>query len=185
MPAFFLALLAAAAATLAGREAVRMARLSAALGPAVPLLVAGWLACIAACALAAWLGAGIAGALLPSAKTMLVAIALLLAALELTLAKQVRTPAEPTRAFGAALLVFTAAQVAAAAGFVVFALAAALAAPWLTAVGGMVGSGAALTAAWSAGAEWTRLPLRPFRYGVALLLLVAAILTGLSARGLL
>ena len=44
MPAFFLALIAAAAATLASREALRVARLSAALGGASGLLAALWLA---------------------------------------------------------------------------------------------------------------------------------------------
>ena len=41
MPSFFLALIAAALATLGGREAVRVARLSAALGGGGTLLVAG------------------------------------------------------------------------------------------------------------------------------------------------
>src|SRR5687768_14345419 len=186
MPSFFLALLAAAAATAGGREAVRVARLSAALGGGRMLLVAGWLACAVACVLAARLGAGIAGELAPEAKTMLVAIALLLAGLELLVLRPGRTPAEPTRSFGAVLLVLGAAQLTAAAGFLVFALAGATGAPWLAATGGALGSGAVFTAAWSMGAEWEkRMPLGLLRYGVAGLLLAAALATGLSARGLL
>ena len=173
-------------ATLGGREAVRVSRLSAALGQAVPLLAASWLACLLACALAGWLGAAIAATLVPQAKAMLVAIALVLAALELAVLRAPRAPSEPTRAFGAAALVLSAAQLSAATSFIVFALAAALAAPWLAAAGGAVGSGAVLTAAWSAGGEWERgLPLRSLRLGMAGLLFLAAVVTGLSARGLL
>lgn len=186
MPSFFLALIAAALATLGGREAVRVARLSAALGGGGALLVAGWLACGIACVLAARLGAAIAGELVPEAKTMLVAIALLLAGLELLILRPGRAPLEPTRSFGAVLLVLGAAQLTAAAGFLVFALAGATGAPWLAALGGAFGSGAVFTASWSLGAEWeARMPIRLLRYGVAALLLAAALATGLSARGLL
>ena len=186
MPSFFLALLAAAAATFGGREAVRVARLSVALGAGNGLLAACWLGCVVACALSAWLGAGIAAQLAPDAKAMLVAIALLLAGLELVLLRPGRAPAEPTRSFGAVLLVIGAAQLTAAAGFLVFALAGATALPVLAAAGGAIGSGAVLTGAWAMGAEWeARLPLGWVRYGVAGALVFAALATGLSARGLL
>ena len=185
MPSFFLALIAAAAATLGGREAVRVARLSAGLGQGTALLVAAWIGCVLACALAGRLGAGIAGQLMPNAKTMLVAIALLLAGLELALLRPVRAPAEPTRSFGAILVVLSAAQLTAAAGFLVFALAGASGVPWLAAAGGAIGSGAVLSAAWAAGAEWERrLPLRAVRFSVVALLIAAALVTALGARGL-
>jgi len=171
---------------LGGREAVRVARLSAALGAGTGLLVAGWLACLAGCALSAWLGAGIAAQLAPEAKAMLVAIALLLAGVELLVLRPGRAPAEPTRSFGAVLLVLGAAQLTSAAGFLVFALAGATAAPVLAAAGGTIGSGAVLTAAWSAGAQWEgHLPLTALRYAVAALLILAALVTGLDARGIL
>jgi hypothetical protein len=97
-----------------------------------------------------------------------------------------RAPAEPTRSFGAVLLVLGAAQLTAAAGFLVFALAGATGAPWLAAAGGTLGSGAVFAAAWSLGAGWeARMPIGLLRYGVAGLLLAAALVTGLSARGLL
>jgi len=186
LPSFFLALIAAAAATLGGREAVRVARLSAALGAGTGLLVACWLGCILACALSAWLGAGIAAQLGPEAKAMLVAIALLLAGIELLVLRPGRAPAEPTRSFGAILIVLGAAQLTAAAGFLVFALAGATGAPWLAAAGGALGSGAVLTGAWSLGHEWeARLPLGVVRHAVAGLLILAAMVTGLDARGIL
>lgn len=165
---------------------MRVARLSAGLGGSGALLVAGWLACAIACALAARLGAGVAGELVPDAKTMLVALALLLAGLELLILRPGRAPAEPTRSFGAVLLVLGAAQLTAATGFLVFALAAATGSPWLSAAGGLLGSGAVFTAAWSMRAQWeARMPLGLLRYGVAALLLTAAVVTGFSARGLL
>lgn len=185
MPSFFLALLAAAAATLGGREAVRVARLSGSLGAGAGLLVACWLSCSLACALSAWLGAGIAARLAPEAKGMLVAIALLLAGIELLVLRPGRAPAEPTRSFGAILIVLGAAQLTAAAGFLVFALAGATGAPWLAAAGGAMGSGAVLTGASLMGAEWeARLPLGAVRYAVAALLILAALVTGLDARGI-
>lgn len=117
---------------------------------------------------------------------MLVAIALLLAGIELVLLRPGRAPAEPTRSFGAILIVLSAAQLTAAAGFLVFALAAATGVPWLAAAGGALGSGAVLMGAWSMGAEWeAHLPLGVARYSVAALLIVAAIVTGLDARGIL
>ena len=79
-----------------------------------------------------------------------------------------------------------AAQLTSAAGFLVFALAGATAAPGLAAAGGAAGSGAVLTAAWTAGGDWEkRLPLNALRYATAALLLAAALVVGLSARGLL
>jgi hypothetical protein len=186
MPAFFLALLAAAAATLGGRESVRVARLSEALGGAVALLVAGWIACAVACVVAGRLGADISGQLAPQAKALFVAIALLVSGIELAVLRPGRAPAEPTRSFGAVLLVLGEGQLTAAAAFLVFALAGATGAPWLAATGGALGSGAVLTAAWSMGGEWeSRMPLGVVRFGVAGLLLAAAVVTGLTARGLL
>jgi hypothetical protein len=186
LPSFFLALLAAAATTLAGRESVRVARLSVALGAGISLLTACWLACAIGCGLAAWLGTRIAEQLAPEAKAMLVAIALLLAACELALLRPRRAPAEPTRSFGAIVLVLGAAQLTGAAGFLVLALAAVAPLPELSAFGGTLGAGAALTAAWSMGREWeARVPIALFRWTVATLLLLAAAITGLSARGLL
>src|SRR5690606_28287465 len=117
---------------------------------------------------------------------MLVAIALLLGGLELIVLRSGRTPAEPTRSFGAILIVLAAAQLTSAASFLVFALAGAMATPWLAGAGGTIGGAAVLTAAWSAGAGWeARLPLALLRYAVGAALLVAAVVTGLNARGIL
>jgi len=115
-----------------------------------------------------------------------VTIALLLAAGELALLRPGRTPLEPTRSFGAIALVLGAAQLTSAGGFLVLALAAVAPMPGLAAFGGTIGGGAVLTAAWRARAEWeARVPLGPLRWGIAALLLLAAGLSGLGAKGLL
>lgn len=183
MPSLFLALLVTALTTLGVRDAVTVSRLSAGLGGGVPLLAACWIAAATGMALAAWVGAGVAEYLGPDARAMLVAFALL-GGLELLFQKDRPRPAEPTRSFGAVVLVLAAGQLTGAAGFMTFALAGQGGLPWLVAIGGALGAGGVLSAAWATGEGWERLPLRGIRITVAGLLLVAAIITGLSARGL-
>lgn len=190
MPAFFLAFLAALSLTAAGREGVRSARLSAGFAPpagAPPgLLLALWLSAIATSALAAWAGALLAPQLPGAARQMFVALALLVAAVELVLLRAPRAPAEPTRSMGAILLVLLASQLTDSTRLVVAALALATGEPLLAAAGGALGSGAALTLAALGGASWEkRLPLRPLAIALAAALLLAAAVIGLAARGLL
>lgn len=185
MPSLFLALLALALATVAGREAVRVARLAQALAQSWVLLLACWLAVATGLGLAAWLGAAISTRLHPDAKTMLVAFALGLAGLELLWQRAPRQPDEPTRSFGAIALVLAAGQLTGSGGLLLLALAASAGVPLLAAIGGVAGAGAVLTAAWAMADDWERLPLAALRYGVAALLVMAALLAGLSARGLL
>jgi len=184
LPTFFLALAAVALATLGAREAVRVARLSAALGASAVLLLAGWLACLFASIVAARLGAAIAGDLTAGAGTAIVAILLLAAAVELLVLRPGPAPAEPTRSFGAVLLVLGATQLTAPAGLLVCALAAATGATWSTAAAGALGSGAVFTAAWSMAGAWdARMPRSLTRPGAAAALLVAALAAAWSAWG--
>lgn len=185
MPSLFLSLLAVALVTLAGREAVRVARLAQSLAQSRVLLVACWLSVATGLGLAAWLGAGIAARLHPDAKTMLVAFALCLAGLELLWQRAPRQPDEPTRSFGAIALVLTAGQLTGSGGLLVMALAGSAGVPLLAAAGGVAGAGAVLTGAWAMAEDWDRLPLTTLRYGVPALLLLAALALGLSARGIL
>lgn len=185
MPAFFLALLACALATLGGREVVSTARLSQSLGRGVGLLAVVWISSIVSSALAAWLGGAMAPLLAPDAKRVFAAFALLLGAGELALLRPRRKPDEPTRSAGAMLLVLFSSQITDAARFLVLALAIANGVPELTAAGGALGSGAVLTAAWALGGDWeSRLPVRALRLGAAGLLLLAGIALLLSALGL-
>ena len=186
MPTFLLALAAVTLATLGGREAVRVARLSAALGASVALILTGWLACLFASVLAAWLGAAVAAALTAGVRNGIVAAVLLAAAAELVLLRPGPSPAEPTRSFGAVLLVLGATLLTAPAGLLVFAFASATGQSWSMAAAGALGSAAVFAAAWTMAGDWeARMPLSLLRPGVAAFLLVAALATAWSAwRGL-
>ena len=183
MPALFLALLTSALALVGAKPAALTARLSRELGSGAGLFAVCWATAIATSALAGWAGASMAPLMAPAAKAMLVAAALALAALELLLTRSRAAPAEPTRSLGAMALVLFAGQITDAARFFVLALAVATGAPMLAAVGGALGSGAVLTAAWALGGEWERLPLRAIRLASSGAFLIAAVAVALSARG--
>lgn len=185
MPALFLTLIAAALAVAGGRSALLTARLAAALRPRVGLLAVCWITVAAASALAAWAGALLAPLMPPAGKTMFAAAALALAALELLFASSRRAPAEPTRSLGAIALVLFAGQLTDAARFLVLALAVATGEPVFAAIGGALGSGAVLTAAWALGEDWEKhVFLRTIRFAAAAFFGIAAVVTGLAARGL-
>jgi len=184
MPALFLALLTSALAMLGGGAARLTGRMRGALGGRAGLLVAAWLGAIAASALAGWAGTLLAPGMSPAAKAMFVAAALALAALELLFAHDRAVPVEPTHSLGAVALVLFAGQLTDAARFFVLALTVATGTPVFAAVGGALGSGAVLTAAWALGRDWdSRLPLRTVRRGVGAVFGVAAIAVVLAARG--
>jgi putative Ca2+/H+ antiporter (TMEM165/GDT1 family) len=186
MPSFFLALIACFFADAGARDQRLVAALSARLGASSGLLVTSWIAAIATAAFAAAAGAAIALLLPPAGKTMFVAIALLLAAAELAWPILRKEPEEPTRSLFAAGLVIASHQVSDAARFLIVALAAATGGPEFAAIGGAIGGGAALTLGWALGEDLTRrFPLRAVRLAIAALLLIAAVWTGLIARGLL
>jgi hypothetical protein len=185
MPALFLTLMAAALAVAGGRSALLVARLSAALGGGFALLAVCWITAAATSALAAWAGALLAPLMPPAGKTMFAAAALALAALELLLASARRAPAEPTRSLGAIALVLFAGQLTDAARFLVLALVVATGEPVLAAIGGALGSGAVLTAGWALGEDWEKhVFLRTIRFAAASFFGIAAVVTGLAARGL-
>ncbi len=185
MPAFFLTLIACAVVTVAGREQVRVARLSASLGSGTGLFVAIWLGAILSSAIVAWLGTEIAPMMPAAGKQMFVALALAFSAAEVAILRAGRKPEEPTRSTGAIFLVLFSAQLTDAARFLVLALSVATAQPVLAAAGGALGSGLALSAAALAGADWEeKLPVRRLAWGVGGVLFAVAIVIGLSARGL-
>ena len=185
MPGFFLSLIVCFALAVPGREGARVAQLAARLGPGTGLLVAIWLSAAATSALAGWAATQLDPMLAGAAKMMLVAFALALGAADLVFRPAPRAPVEPTRSAGAMLLVLLFGQATDGARFAVVALALATAAPVPAALGGALGTGAALTLAALAGAAWAeRLPLRALGWGLAAALLLAAAVCALSARGL-
>ena len=186
MTGFFLALVACLAVELPGRDGVRVAQLAARLGPGAGLLAAIWASAMATSVIAVFAATLIGPAMPGPARQMLLAFALALGALELALRRAPRAPEEPTRSTGAMLLVLLAAQLTDGARLLLLALAIATKAPLAVAAGGALASGAVLTLAALAGAQWPAfLRQRPCRLAVAGVLLAFGIITGLDARGLL
>ena len=186
MPAFFLALLLAALASFGRRDQLMVAHLSARLGQSTALLVTAWLAACVTAALAAAAGAMLAGIMPPAAKQMLVALALLVAAVETLWPWRIKRPDEPTRSAFAIFVVLAAQQIGDAARFLILAIAVVAGSPILAGIGGALGSGVALTLAWALGADFThKLPLPAIRYVLASLMALAGLYIGLTARGLL
>ncbi|OCC23691.1 hypothetical protein MB02_11050 [Croceicoccus estronivorus] len=185
MPAFFLALLTAALASFGGRDQRLVSHLSGRLSAGRSLLTVAWLSAIVTGGLAAAAGAGVALILPPAAKHMLVAFALLLGGIELAWPWRLRKAEEPTRSAPAILIVLCSLQIGDGARLLILAIAVVTGDPIFAGVGGAIGSGAMLTMGWAMGPELDRaLPLRPLRYAVAGLLLVAGVVIGLSARGI-
>lgn len=165
---FFLAFLSAAVAGLGGRQTVRVARLSAGLGGSGLVLLAALAACGFACIAAAWLGAQLAMNFGPQGRAAFVAAALLSAALDLAFGRAGRVPAEPTRSFGAILLVLAVAQLPSAASLATLAVSTGAGEPWIAGCGGLLGTGGVIMLAWRLGSMFeARLPLAKARWAAA------------------
>ncbi|MDZ4307526.1 hypothetical protein [Allopontixanthobacter sp.] len=185
MPSFFLAFVAALLTSTGSRDQVLVARLSERLGRAYGLLTAGWLVAALSAGVMAWAGHAVAQLLPPEGKTMLVAIALVLAAAELAWPNRMVPLMDPTRSLGAIALVLLSRQLGDAGRFLIFAIAAATGAPVLAGIGGALAGGAAVTIGWMAGAELEQaLPLQKIRLALAIVVLIFGVFIGLSARGL-
>lgn len=185
MSGFLLALIACLLAATGGRDQRMVAGLSASLGRSGALLAASWGAAIATAALAAAFGAVIAQLFDPLMIKAIVALAFLIAAIDLAWPFLWTEPKEPTRSLFAIALVIASRQVFDAARFILVALAAA-SDPLLAGLGGAIGGGLALSLGWALASRLpARLPLRAIRLVIAGLLLAAAIWTGLSPRGIL
>ena len=181
MPAFFLAFLAVGLAILAGRESLRVARLSAARGGAAGVWLALLGAGLAAAAIAASLARELAEMLEPAQRLWLAAAALLMAAIEVFAMRAPPPPREAAQSLGATMLVLFAELLTGAAGLLVIALSAALGNPLLSGAGGAIGAVAALSVAALAREDWDRLPHGLMRLTGAGALLTAALVSGFSA----
>lgn len=181
MPAFFLAFLAVGLAILAGRECVRVARLSAARGGATGVWLAILAAGFAAAAIAASLAGELAELLEPALRLWLVAAALLMAGIEVLALRAPPRPREPANSIGATLLVLFVELLTGAAGLLVIALSVALGEPVLSGAGGALGAMAALSVAALAREDWEKLPHGAMRLAGGGALLIAALAAGVSA----
>ena len=185
MPSFFLAFIAALLTAIGSRDQMLVAQLSARLGRSSSLLVVGWLVAIGTAGIMAWAGQAVAQILPPEGKTMLIAIAMLLAAVELAWPNSRTAAKEPTRSLVAIALVLFSRQLGDAGRFLIFAIAVVTGAPLLAGIGGALGAGAGVTIGWFAGEELaSALPLRMIRLILAGVILLAGLVIGLSARGL-
>lgn len=175
MPAFFLTFVAVVAAMLAGRDAMRVARLRSTLGWTGPLIVTVVLAALAGAGLAAWIARGLAPLIPPDFKPMVVAVALGLAGLEVLLRAPPEKPREPTRSMGAITLVLLLGMVTDASGFIILSLAIATGEALLAAAGGALGALLVLIGAIVAAEDWQALPLPLLRKVVGAGLLLSAV----------
>lgn len=159
MASVLFAMLAVLVTGLGARDQLLVADLTERQGPRPGILLVALLAAGISAAAAGWVGMITAPLLAPRARTLLVAMVLGLAALELLLIRPRRTGAEPTQSLGAFAVVLLAQQLTDAARLVVFALTAASALPVLAAIGGAAGGGLTVLAGWLAGASLRSLPL--------------------------
>lgn len=185
MPAFFLALLAAALLSLGGRDQLLLSRLARMRKGAGALIAVALLVTAITSGAMAWGGAIVAAMLPSAAKSMLVAFALGAAAIELAWPRKDVTPRQPTHSLFALLVVLLYRQIGDAARFGVFALSAATGVPLLSALGGWAGGAAVLVLAILAADELADpARLRPVRLVLAGVCTLAAIVIALGARGL-
>ncbi|MFZ1743966.1 MAG: hypothetical protein WAT93_14005 [Pontixanthobacter sp.] len=185
MSAFLFAMLAVFLTSIGGRDQLLIARLASRLGSNWALLVVASMVAVGTAAAMALAGQYIAALLPANGKNMLVAIALLLAAVELAWPIKPRPMKEPTRSLFPIALVLISRQIGDGARFLVFAIAAGWATPLLAGAGGALGAIASVAMGWMMAENLERkLPLRMLRLALAFVIAVIAITTGLKARGL-
>lgn len=163
-----------------------MANLSHHSNNSLLVLFTGWMVTTILAALAAIGAMLLAPMLAPNAKLMFLAIALLLAAVELFWMRVDEPAKEPTRSLFAIATVLGWRQGTDGARFVLLGLAVLTGDPLLVALGGAFGGAAALTFAWSVADNYPEfLPWRIIRIILAVILIPMAILFAASARGIL
>jgi putative Ca2+/H+ antiporter (TMEM165/GDT1 family) len=148
MSAFYFAFLAVLLAGLGARDQATVAALSQRQGARPGVLLTGIAVSIATATFAAWAGSFAVPLLGAKARLVMVAIALLLAALESLWPFATRRMEEPTASLGALAIVVLAHQLTDAARFLIFALAVATDAPLAAGIGGAAGGAVSLAAAW-------------------------------------
>jgi hypothetical protein len=178
MSAFYFAFLAVLLAGLGARDQATVAALSQRQGARPGVLVVGIAVSIATAVFAAWAASFAVPLLAAKARTAMVAIALVIAAVESLWPFATRRMEEPTASLGALAIVVLAHQLTDAARFLVFALAVAADAPLAAGIGGAAGGSASLAAAWMLpevfGAPAVRLARRVVGGVLLLLALVVA-----------
>ena len=183
MAAFLLCLILTFAIAFGGREQLIVAQFSQELERSTPLLVTGIFCAVLSACIMAYAGASMAAILPRRAAEMLVAFALAIAAFELAWRVRVKPMKEPTRSYIAIGVVLLARQIGDGARFAIFAFAAWAVYPTTAAMGGALGGAAAVALGWSLGlSRMQSFPLRYLRLGMAVCMIIAALVIGLNAR---
>lgn len=183
MDGFLISMLLTIAIALGGREQLIVGQFSDAAGRNVPLLAIAISCAAASAAIMGWAGWSIAAILPDRAADMFVALALAIAAFELSWKVRIKPMREPTRSYVAIAAVLVVRQIMDAARFVIFALAAQAVYPVTIIIGGALGGAAAVALGWSLGARrLERLPLRAVRMILGFCSIIAALFIGLNAR---
>ncbi|WP_126173747.1 hypothetical protein [Altericroceibacterium xinjiangense] len=146
MAVFGIGFILCALASIGARDRPLVARLSARLGTGAALPCAICLAVLASSALAGWAASLVVPAIVRGLAPVLAAVSLVLGAVQLIALRPRRVPEEPTRSFGAIFLVLLAGQAFDPARLAIFGLAVWTGDTVAATLGGVLGSGIALTA---------------------------------------
>ena len=164
MYAFSFAALTAAIVCICGREGVRVARLAAAFGSALPLLAAVGLGLGLGVTIAAWAGLWLGSLLDVQARLIVLGAALALCAVAISILRAPAAPVEPTRSAGAIVLVVLAGHVSGGAALLALGFAVGFASPLHAGLGAFTGAMASLALAATLAGHWEeRLPLSRLR----------------------
>lgn len=178
MSGFLFAFMATLLATFGARDQVMVAHLARVQGARPVLLVTALVATGLSTGVAAWLAGRMAHGMVPDARALFGALALLIGGGEMLVLGPRKAAAEPTHSLFAVLVVLLAQQLTDAARFLVLALGVGTAA-WLTAgVGGVLGSGVAIAAGWAMPDLAEAAGLRIWRRVAGAVLLVIGVVVG-------
>ncbi|MDY0959315.1 hypothetical protein SOM26_11530 [Sphingomonas sp. CFBP8993] len=188
MDALMIVLVVTFLAQLGGRSSGFATRLAERTGAIVPVLSGLLVAQAVLAAMAVALGIAIAPELTPELRSLLLALALVLVGVALT--TRMPRPGSPfgwprLRAFGTALFGGGAILVADSGMMLVAAAAARSPLPWAAWPAAILGLlGALLPPLMLGEREWQRLPWRTIRIAIGAVLILAGVIVGLSAKGL-
>ncbi len=183
MTGLFFALLATLIVGIGARDQLLVAHLAERQGARPALLLVALASGALAAGLAAWGGAQVAELMGGRARLLVVALALVLAGLEMLVLAPRRAPAEPTHSLGAFAIVIFAMQLTDAARFLVFAIAVLTRAPLTSGLGGVIGAMGVVTIGWAAVALLRSPRLVWLRRGLGLALLLIGLAVGPMAIG--
>lgn len=182
MSAFFITLMAVLFAGFGARDQIDVAGLSLRQGRRLGVLVVAIACAVATAVFAAWAATVFSAMLPPPARIWFVAIALGMAGGESLLFTPKPAPREPTHSLGALALMMLAHQVTDAARFIIFGIAAGMAAPIVAGMAGALGGSTLVAAGWALPDLVTDRRARLVRRLVGAVLLIAAITIALRER---